>query len=119
MLVLIVDDYPDMTELISYYLEDKGHTSISADFFEAEKTFNENCGSINSIIININPWFVNQIERLEKAVREKDPDLPIIYITNGFELMFFNDSKLKDVNIIHTSQLFDSNKFEKLLINSK
>ncbi|MBL7071540.1 MAG: response regulator [Candidatus Omnitrophica bacterium] len=107
--VLVVDDEVDFKQLLTFWLESKGYSAITAsNGQDALKLMEKTTPDI--VLLDIRMPVMDGIETL-KRIRKTNKDLPVILIS-----AYINDPKAKDVLSYGISGIFYKGKnFEEVL----
>ncbi len=77
--ILIVDDEPDLREILKYNLESAGYTVVTAS--SAEEALHKLTPDINLILLDVMLGGMSGFRMAEKLRKELNNDTPIIFIT--------------------------------------
>ena len=86
MLLLLVDDDPELLDSLGLVLELSGHIVVKAhNGEEAWDTFSESPGLFDAILTDINMPYLDGIELLNR-IRNHEYDVPVVVITGHGDL---------------------------------
>jgi len=80
--ILVVEDEPDLREILAFVLKDIGYNVFEAENGEVGLKVCQN-QKIDAIISDIRMPKVDGVQLL-KSMREKSPEIPIIFLVTGY-----------------------------------